>query len=231
MARMARLILPGVPHHVTQRGNRRQRVFFSVDDYQNYLNLLFASADAFKFDIWSYCLMPNHVHLLLVPETEDSLRDGVAYLHKMYTRSINQTRGWKGCLWQGRFFSCVVEPQGVSPVARYIELNPVRAGLSNTAKDYRCSSAEIACRGGADGRSGFSPIFAPGGTWEQYLNYDPKLDAVDKLNAVRRAVNSGRPYGSKDYIKDLEAKLGLTLEHKRPGRKPQADSKVISLIF
>src|SRR4051812_14741131 len=106
MSRIARIIVPGIPHHVTQRGNRRQRTFFCDTDYEAYLNLLAAHAKTFSFEVWSYCLMPNHVHLLVVPQTEDGLRDGIAHTHLAYTRRVNQKQGWQGHLWQGRFYSC-----------------------------------------------------------------------------------------------------------------------------
>lgn len=112
MGRIPRIILPGEAHHVTQRGNRRQNVFFCKDDYQSYLKLLSAHAKAFNLSVWSYCLMPNHIHLLIVPESEESFRDGMSTLHQSYSAALNKVRGWKGRLWQGRFFSCPVEPPG-----------------------------------------------------------------------------------------------------------------------
>ena len=221
MVRRARIILPGEPHHVTQRGNRRQKVFFTTDDYQFYINLLNTCAKAFEFEIWSYCLMPNHVHLLLVPSSENSLRDGIAHLHQCYTKAINRTHHWQGHLWQGRFFSCPVQYEKAAIVARYIELNPVRANLVTDPKDYEWSSAPQSCKFSKNGRSGFAPIFAPGGTWEEYLKYDPKLDHKDALNVIRTRVTRGLPYASEDFIKNIERTTGLSLFPKPPGRRPK----------
>jgi putative transposase len=226
MARRARIILPGVPHHVTQRGNRRQKVFFTASDYQVYLELLQTSAKAFEFEIWSYCLMPNHVHLMVVPKTESSLRDGISHLHQCYTRAINRSHKWQGHLWQGRFFSCPVQHERAAIVARYIELNPVRAAIVSDPKDYIWSSAAMACNNGHGGKSGFAPLYAPGGTWEEYLKYDPNLDSKDSLNEIRLRANRGVPYASDTYIKDLERSTGLSVLPKPKGRPGQMIAQV-----
>ena len=228
MTRRARIILPGVPHHVTQRGNRRQQVFFSADNYQFYLNLLNTCAKAFEFEIWSYCLMPNHVHLLLVPQTESSLRDGISHLHQCYTKAVNRVKDWQGHLWQGRFFSCPVQHEKAAIVARYIELNPVRAALVTDAKDYQWSSAAVACEYGRNGRSGFSPIFAPGGTWEEFLKHDPKFDNNDEFTAIRTSALRGVPYATETYVKELERSTGLSILPKKPGRKAKIDCSDMS---
>jgi putative transposase len=209
MPRIARITIPGFPHHVTQRGNRRQRTFFSEDDFQRYLDFLGASAKAFDFDVLSYCLMPNHVHLLAVPLTEYSLRDGISQIHQSYTRLINRTQKWSGHLWQGRFFSCPVDPERAAHVARYIELNPVRAGLCVHPCDYKWSSAKASC---------VSPRFAPPfGSWEEFLLNAPSNDALDK--SVRRCSTSGRPLGSQAFIAKLESLTGRRLATVPAGRK------------
>ena len=102
MARIARVIAPRIPHHITQRGNRRQKTFFLDDDYRMYLNLMADWCKRHKVEVWAYCLMPNHVHLLAVPESEDGLRRAIGEAHRRYTRHVNFREGWKGHLWQGR---------------------------------------------------------------------------------------------------------------------------------
>jgi putative transposase len=211
MTRRARIILPGTPHHVTQRGNRRQQVFFGRDDYLTYLKLLNSAAEAFEFSVWSYCLMPNHVHILAVPSTESSLRDGLGHVHQFYSRMINRSRGWTGHLWQGRFYSCPVEDEKAAIVARYIELNPVRARICYDPKDYPWSSAKIACEDSKNGKSGFSPIYAPGGTWEEFLKYDPVHDSEKSRNSIRLCATKGVPFGSDAYLRKLENERGLSL--------------------
>ena len=220
MARISRIVLPGIPHHVTQRGNRRQQVFFGSADYQSYLDFLAATSKAFGFEVWSYCLMPNHIHLLLVPDTEPSLRDGIAHLHQLYSRSINRRHGWTGHLWQGRFYSCPVEISRAALVARYIELNPVRARMCENARDYPWSSAEIACRDGKHGGSGFAPLFSPVANWENFLQDDPFCDSHENLKMVRQCVSTGRPLGSEVFILDLEKRTGRQLMPQKTGRKP-----------
>ena len=110
MARTARIVIPHIPHHVTQRGNRRQLVFFDACDYRQYLDFLFASCKAFRVEIWAYCLMPNHIHVIAIPQTEDGLKNAFGQTHWAYTRCLNARHGWHGYLWQGRFFSTPMDP-------------------------------------------------------------------------------------------------------------------------
>ena len=141
MARMARVVVPGVPHHVTQRGNRRQTTFFEDGDYEIYKSLMAEWCLSRGVEVWAYCLMPNHVHLVVVPSTEQALRAAIGEAHRRYTVMVNTRQGWKGCLWQGRFASFPMAPGHLFYGARYIELNPVRAGLVKTAEDWPHSSA------------------------------------------------------------------------------------------
>lgn len=218
MTRIARIIIPDIPHHVTQRGNRRQRTFFSTDDYQAYLKFLEASAQSFDFDVWSYCLMPNHVHLLAVPRSVESLRDGIGNCHLSYTRRVNRIQGWTGHLWQGRFFSHPVEPARAAIIARYIELNPVRAGLCAHPCDYPWSSAAESCRNDAARFTRHSPLIKQVSNWEEFLCQGDICK--DELKQIRRFSNTGRPFGDSSFIKDLERQTGRKLEVDRPGRKP-----------
>ena len=105
MARMARVVAVGEPHHVIQRGNRRQNVFFKDGDKQEYLNILNLQSKLFALEVWAYCLMDNHVHLIVVPKEEESLVKAIGETHQLYTRMINFRERWRGYLWQGRFKS------------------------------------------------------------------------------------------------------------------------------
>ena len=134
MARLARLVIPGLPHHVTQRGNRRQQTFFNDGDYAAYLELMADWCREEGVEIWSYCLMPNHVHLIAVPKTEDGLRRAIGEAHRRYTRRINFREKWRGYLWQGRFASFIMDKPYLLAAARYVELNPVRAKLVDRAR-------------------------------------------------------------------------------------------------
>lgn len=138
---MARVVVPGFPHHVTQRGNRRQRTFFRKDDFVAYRELMAQWCQQCGVAVWAYCLMPNHVHLIVVPESEDGLRRAIGEAHRRYTRRINFREKWRGHLWQGRFASFVMDETYLLACALYVERNPVRAGLCKRAVDYPWSSA------------------------------------------------------------------------------------------
>lgn len=223
MSRIARVIISGIPHHVTQRGNRRQHTFFADSDYEAYLKLLGASAKTFDFDIWSYCLMPNHVHLLVVPQNENSLREGIGQTHKTYTRMVNLSQGWKGCLWQGRFFSCPIDPVRAALVASYIELNPVRANLCQHPRQYRWSSADAACANHSP-RNAFAPLVAPLGTWEEFLCSGIHTSGSD-YSELRQRSQSGRPFGNDLFVKKLEAEACRLLSPMRRGPKTRMMEK------
>ena len=141
MARLARLVVPGMPHHVTQRGNRRQQTFFNDRDYAAYLELMADWCRDQGVEIWSYCLLPNHIHLVAVPSSEEGLRWAVGEAHRRYTRRINFREKWRGYLWQGRFASFVMDEPYLLAAARYVELNPVRARLVASPADWPWSSA------------------------------------------------------------------------------------------
>ena len=165
MARMPRLVVPGYPHHVTQRGNRRQQTFFSAEDYQAYIRLLAEARDDAGVQIWSYCLMPNHVHLVVVPARPDSLADFFKEAHRRYTRIINLREGWRGHLWQERFHSFVMDEQHLRAAVRYVELNPVRAKLCHRAEQWAWSSARAHLNSADDALLTAAPMLARVSNW------------------------------------------------------------------
>ena len=142
MPRFPRLVIPGYPHHVTQRGVRRQRTFFDAADYQAYLDLAFELLDEWPITFWAYCLMPNHIHAVVVPDDKDGLSKYFAVLHRRYARRTNLRHDWHGHLWQKRFFSVAMEETHAITALRYVEANPVRAGLCESPPDWRWSSAQ-----------------------------------------------------------------------------------------
>ena len=150
MPRAARIVIPGEPHHVVQRGNRRQPTFFGPADYATYLEIAAEAFEASKVEVWAYCLMPNHVHLIATPSTEAGLARAVALTHQRYTWRVNQREGWTGCLWQGRFGSFPMDETYLHLCARYVGLNPVRAGLVRQAADWPWSSVAAHLRGARD---------------------------------------------------------------------------------
>ena len=158
MARIARVIAPGAPHHVTQRGNRRQQTFFCDEDYLAYLELLAQWCGKNEVDIWAWCLMPNHVHLIAVPQTEDGLARAIGETHRRYTLRVNGRENWRGHFWQERFASFPLDDRHLLAVARYIEMNPVAAGLADRPDAYRWSSARAHLHGAEDSLVNTAPL-------------------------------------------------------------------------
>jgi putative transposase len=219
MARMARVVAPGVPHHVTQRGNRRQNVFFSDTDYETYRTMLAEGCREAGVRVLAYCLMPNHVHLILLPADEDGLRAALGEVHRRYTRAVNFREGWRGYLWRGRFASFPMDEDYTLACARYVELNPVRARLVRRARDWRWSSARAHLGGRDDGLVDASVLLGRVRDWKQFLGEE--LDAAAR-DAIRAGERTGRPLGASAFIRKLEKKLGRVLARAKPGPKPKA---------
>ena len=217
MARLARVVVPGYPHHITQRGNRRLPTFYSDADYEAYLALLAEQCAAHGVRIWAWCLMPNHVHLIAVPEWAEGLAPAVGRAHWRYTRHVNFREGWRGHLWQGRFASCPMDAAHTLAAARYVERNPVRAGLVKRAWQWPWSSAAAHVAGTGDA------LIAPGGPlaaevtdWPDFLR---TADDEATLETLRRHARTGRPLGDAGFIARLEADLGRRLRRRKPGPK------------
>jgi len=219
MARLARVVAPGVPHHVTQRGNRRQQTFFNDDDYGFYRDLIAESCQAAGVGVWAYCLMPNHVHLILTPGEPDGLRRALGEAHRRYSRHVNFRQGWRGYLWQGRFASVTMDEPHLMACARYVEMNPVRARLAATAEDWPWSSARAHLAGRSDGLVDVKPLLDRAMDWRGLL--DSALAQAD-YDAIRRGERTGRPLGAADFVEGLEERLGRRLSPQKPGRKPKA---------
>ena len=205
-----------MPHHVTQRGNRRMQTFFSEDDYRCYLSFISERCRAFEVAIWAYCLMPNHVHLILVPESPEGLWHVVGETHRRYTRHINLREQWQGHLWQDRFASFVLDEPHLLAATRYIELNPVRAGLVKRPEDYPWSSARAHLKGRCDGIVQMEPLRSLVDDWAGLLALD--LEEAE-VAALRRHERTGRPLGSADFLENLEARLDRPLRKQKPGPK------------
>ena len=150
MARMARVVIPNYPHHVTQRGKRRQKTFSCEDDYRYYIELISEFGRRSGTEVWAYCLMPNHVHLVMVPGEEDGLRATLGEAHRRYTRHINFREGWRGHLWQERFHSFTMDEKYLLSTVRYVERNPVAARLCVNPQDWEWSSARAHLKGEDD---------------------------------------------------------------------------------
>ena len=214
MARLARVVIPGIPHHITQRGNRRQETFFSDEDYRLYLELMAEWCGRYSVEVWAYCLMPNHTHLIVVPESEPYLRQAIGEAHRRFTRQINFREGWCGHLWQGRFSSYPMDESYLLAAARYIELNPVKAKLVKAPEEYPWSSATAHLAGRDDILVKTGPLLKRVGDWREFLSEGIELV---KAQEIERHERTGRPLGSASFLTAMEAKLGRTLRRQKPG--------------
>ncbi len=217
MARLARVVIPGVPHHVTQRGNNRGRTFFDDGDYALYLDMLAESSARARTAVWAYCLMPNHVHIILEPSDTDGLRRTFADLHRRYTSFINVRARTTGHLWQGRYGSVTMDEAHLINAVRYVTLNPVRARLVARAAAWPWSSARAHLAGVDDNVVRVAPVHERVGDFAQFLAASFDEDAA--YAALRRAETIGRPVGDADWLAALEAQTGRRLRPGKRGRK------------
>ena len=225
MARLARAVVPGLPHHVTQRGNRRQPTFFRPDDYVLYRTLMAEWCRKCGVEIWAYCLMPNHAHLIAVPDTPGALRRAIGEAHRRYTLEVNRREGWKGYLWQGRFASFPMDDRYTVAASRYVELNPVRAGLVSSAAEYPWSSARAHLLGKDDKLVSVAPLLSWVDNWSAFLGAAVPPDLGNQLHSHAR---TGRPLGSNYFIEDLERRLGRVLRPRKRGPRPKNPSDAAS---
>ena len=220
MARLPRVVIPGVPHHITQRDNRRERTFFEEGDYALYLDLLADAAGRAQAQVWSYCLMPNHVHIVLVPSDEDGLWRTFRRLHRDYTGFINARMRTTGHLWQGRYGSVAMDEAHFVTALRYIALNPVRARLVARAEDWRWSSTRALLAGQDDHVVTVAPALERVGDFAAFLG-EP-FDEALTYAALRKAESVGRPVGAPEWLADMEARLGRPLAPQKRGPKGKA---------
>ena len=200
MPRLARTVFAGLPHHITQRGNRRENVFFTDGDRKVYLEWLGKYCRQHEIGILAYCLMTNHIHLVAVPTWEDSLQRGLKPLHMRYAQHINRQRKWSGHVWQGRFFSSPLDEAYLWFCVRYVERNPVRAGMVGRAEDYPWSSAADHCGLRRDELTEKDSVhwkmFEGITDWAGWL---AEGDDTERLESVRRNIQKNLPCGSKGW--------------------------------
>ena len=175
--------------------------------------------------IWSYCLMPNHVHLILVPGSADGLCRAVGETHRRYTRRVNFRKGWRGHLWQGRFSSYVMDGKYLLAAARYIERNPVKADQVSLAEDWPWSSAAAHVNGHEDGICESEWLTERIGgwvcTWGEYLRNREDAEMAEMAAEMRNRERTGRPLGDEGFLKRIGEVLGRDLIPKKAGRKPK----------
>ena len=215
MARIARVIAPGLPHHVTQRGNRRQTTFFCDEDFQIYIDLMAHWCAKYHVDIWAWCLMPNHVHLIAVPTAEAGLARAIGEAHRRYTRHVNFRHDWRGHLWQERFASFPMDEAHLLAAARYIEMNPVAANLVSDPGQYPWSSAKAHLNDQDDGLVNRAPLLDLVSDWQSFL----KLSNEEELEILHKHEKTGRPLGNLSFVESIEVLLARTLRPLPPGPK------------
>lgn len=218
MARLALVVAVDVAHHVTQRGNRREYILSSDAERMVYLDLLRQALQLYPLSLIGYCLMSNHVHLIVIPHQPDALALAFKKAHGQYASYWNAAHASSGHAWQGRFYSCPLDPVHLWEALRYTELNPVRAGLVTEPQAWKWSSAAAHC-GLAEPdislttdlwRQHWSPS-----TWRQFLAV---VETESELAALRKCTHTGRPFGSKEFVKKLERETSRLLAPRKGGR-------------
>ena len=232
MARLARVVAVGLPHHITQRGNGRRDIFLTDALRQTYLDLLKREAEYHRLRILAYCLMTNHLHLVAVPETERSMSGALRHTHGRFAQHWNTVQRSVGHMWQNRYYSCALQPARVWPVIRYVELNPVRAAIVQEAAAYPWSSANAHATGHDPSElldMNWWRREWPRGNWINAL--DAGFDH-SHADAIRRATYTGRPFGDNNFIAGLESRLGRKLAPRIGGRpRKQTASLDIPMVF
>lgn len=215
MGRMNRVVVPGIPHHITQRGVRREQVFFRHDDYTLFANLLRHFLKKTELRILAWCLMPNHYHLLAIPPHPKSFADFFAPLHRTYSFIINQREGWSGHLWQERYTSFPVDNDHAMAAARYIELNPLRAKLIHSPDEYQWSSTRAHLTGQEDGITDLVSSVNLQHDWKSLLE-GGLTDA--EIAQFRDHENKNLPLGNPQFLEEIRKSFSIPTEPRKRGR-------------
>jgi putative transposase len=233
MARLPRVVIVDLPHHVTQRGNARQVIFSGDSDRLAYLELLRQHCELYRLSLLGYCLMSNPVHLIVVPRTVQSLAQALQHSHGRYAAYWNARQSSSGHVWPGRFYSCPLDDAHLWTALRYVELNPVRAGIADAASQWRWSSAAAHC--GVTTPEHWLELESWQKRWtvDAWIRYLAVPESPDELIALRQFTHTGRPLGAAPFVAQLEqATLRLLAPRKRGRRqKPVADSKQQAIAF
>lgn len=229
MSRIPRILVPGVPYHITQRGNARQQVFFEDRDYLLYLDLLKTHCPKERLPVWAYCLMPNHVHLIVVPENPDSMPKAMARIHAEFARYFNICHRSCGHVWQARYHSTPLDEPHLWRAMSYVERNPVRAHLATHAEQYPWSSTQLR-------------ITAPPATWIDLTPWQQRYDWPRWQQALRTSIDEeafaqrlqeasrrGRPLGDPPFLDHLETTSNRRLRPQKVGRRKKASNSTRAL--
>ena len=217
MARMARIVIPNIPHHVTQRGNRKLEVFFQDQDFEEYLALLKQYVTPYRVSIWAYCLMTNHVHIIATPQDTEGLSGLFREVHCRYTRMINFRNDWRGHLWQVRYSSYPMDESHLLAAARYIERNPVTAGLCQKPEEWPWTSARHHLGLLTDPVISRDDLLSDLVTdWDSFLSKD--VEEEDEKQ-IRTHQVTGRPLGDENFMNKCEDLIGRILKPAKRGPK------------
>jgi putative transposase len=231
MPRTKRIVVPGCWHHVTHRGNHRQQIFQNDEDRAEYLDIVRHYSAKYTVRMTAFCLMSNHVHWIAIPETEDGLSKLFGRAHHLYALRYQARRSMAGHLWQCRFYSCPLSQSHLTRAIRYIEQNPVRAGLVSQALDWRWSSAYAHVCGKDPLRMVEMDWWAREGRrfdWPVLLN---QVDDAETADRLKRCTATGRPFGDEEFATKLAASAGVTPEPRMKGRpRKTAQKKCLSLF-
>jgi len=212
MPRIARVVAVGLPHHITQRGNYQQNVFINEDNRKQYLAWINEYSVKYGVTVLAHCLMPNHVHFIAIPKGSDSLAKTFNTAHMRYSQYFNKKLKQRGHLWQGRFYSCVLDQPHFILAARYIERNPVRAGLVKKPWQWPWSSAAVHTGREDNGLVKFGDLLGildmPSASWEKYID---SAEEDNFLQNIRKHTYAGRPLGAPEFTTGLEEKSGRRL--------------------
>jgi putative transposase len=226
-------VLENIPYHITQRGNGRQRVFFDAQDHRLYLDLLRGYAEGARLQLWAYCIMPNHVHLIAVPERAEAMASALGRTHADFARHFNLRKRTCGHVWQARFFSCPLEAAHLWRAAAYIERNPVRAGIVEHAGQYEWSSAPTHL--GLTANLGFLDLSAwqtqyTRQQWNEVLETGVEEEAFGRR--LQEASRCGRALGGGEFVRELEQRIGREFRAQpvgRPRKQEYGDDRQLSL--
>jgi putative transposase len=220
MSRLARMVVPGLPHHVTQRGNRREAIFFEDGDQRLYCDTIAEQSRKFSVKVWAYCLMPNHVHLILTPQGADGMSRALGEAHRRYTNFINARGRWTGHLFQSRFASVAMDESHLRSAISYVSLNPVRARLVSRAEEWAWSSVRAHLAGEDDSLVSVRPVLDHWPAFRDLL----LEDCEEKFISLREAEGIGLPLGTADFVTELERRLGRPIARRAlPGLQGRGD--------
>lgn len=232
MARFPRVVVVDVPHHVTQRGNARQVILGTDHERLTYMALLRQYAPLYGLSLLGYCLMSNHVHLIAVPHTQGALCQCLRHAHGRYAAFWNGQRCSTGHVWQGRFYSCPLDELHLWEALRYVELNPVRAGMVETPERWPWSSAAAHC--GVASPDPMLEMQRWSKRWNvrEWTSFLAEAESPAELDALRCFTHTGRPLGTAEFVAELETAMLRPLARRKRGRRKEAssDSRQLSLI-